>query len=73
MSENVEMKLKAVKSVAAKVARADKRREALVFERDQLLVEAREAGATWVQLQSAGGFGSPRSVVQALERAASRR
>lgn len=58
-----------VRRVADELAELDRRRAELVTERDVLLLEARDAGVTWVALQEAAGL-TVGALRKALKRAA---
>ena len=61
--------LREVAKVAKKIAAADRRRAALVAERDDLMRHAKSAGATWEELQVSAGMSSPTAVARSLKRA----
>lgn len=60
---------KGLSVVAEQLAEVDQRRAELVAERDILMVAARDAGVSWVELQELTGL-SVGAVKKALDRAA---
>jgi len=56
-----------VKAAAARLARIDAKRAAELATRDAAIVDALEAGYTWVQVQEATGL-SPSNVKKAIQR-----
>lgn len=56
-----------LEDAAHALARHDEARAPLLEARDKALVKARQAGATWAQMQEASGL-SARGLSQALER-----
>lgn len=62
------MTMRQIRALARKIATTDARREALVTERDTLMRQAKQQGATWEELQDAAGMASPTAVSRALKR-----
>ena len=62
------MTMKQIRSLARRIATLDTKRDALMSERDTLMRQAKEQGATWDELQDAAGMNSPTAVSRALKR-----